>query len=282
MSTLEADVRSLRSDQKQLKEMQESILRTQQQLLYRMKRLEENVVRGSWVNRHQLQHPDRHAKPDKVPVESTQATSSSFCTSTPVLSSVAPTPFTAYSPSISFSCTATSSFVALHSTPTAVSSHIFACEDPFIPHLPSPSTSSAAPLHSVGVLSAPSVTPSRPLQGHNQSSLPSSTTVQRQKLVHPEEVITKYPKLLVTNKAPTLAMKLAREAFFGEELMARCTVMGCREYPALPSNELCHLKETLYQKFPAFWNNAPEFEAVWASCVDAIGQACKRLRHKQA
>ena len=50
--------------------------------------------------------------------------------------------------------------------------------------------------------------------------------------------------------------------------------MGCREYAALPADGLSALKATLLQQFPVFWASPVEFEAVWALCVDAIGQAC--------
>ena len=97
-----------------------------------------------------------------------------------------------------------------------------------------------------GVLLAPNIVPptlqvmggkgsGRPLTCpklvHKQADkcLPS-TAVVKQKLLSPAVVIAKYAELLVANKAPTLAMKLAREAYFGEEVMAQCTVMGCRDY----------------------------------------------------
>ena len=252
-------MKALRSDYKQLKETQDTILRTQQQLVHQLNRLE-NMLRGSQLSRHRLQYPDRQQRyssdeQDVTPVRSAPSTS---LFRTPTQSS--------YSPSFS----------------TPVSS----AEPHSVPHLSS------------GVLPAPSMVPptthqviggqgsGRPLTCpklvHKQADkcLPS-TAVVKQKLLSPAVVIAKYPKLLVANKAPTLAMKLARDAYFGEEVMARCTVMGCREYPGLPCDELSSLKETIFGQFPAFWTNPVEFESVWVACVDAIGQACKRFRHKQ-
>ena len=78
----------------------------------------------------------------------------------------------------------------------------------------------------------------------------------------------------------TLAQKLAKEAFFGEKVMAQCTVLGCRDQPGLPTDELKQLKATIYGLFPQYWASPSEFEVIWANCVDAIGQACKRLRKK--
>ena len=54
--------------------------------------------------------------------------------------------------------------------------------------------------------------------------------------------------------------------------------MGCCEYAALPTDKLDALKATLLQQFPVFWVSPVEFEVLWASCVDAIGQTCKWLR----
>ena len=80
------------------------------------------------------------------------------------------------------------------------------------------------------------------------------------------------------SKVGTLSVKLARQAFFGDDVLKRCTVHGVREFPGLPCTELRQLKETIFQLFPQFWKNPAEFESVWCTCVESIGQACKRLR----
>lgn len=79
-------------------------------------------------------------------------------------------------------------------------------------------------------------------------------------------------------KASTLAMRVAREAVFGDKIMKQCTVMGGRGLPGLPRKELYSLKNALFDLFPSFWNCPEEFESLWSGCIDAIGQACKRLR----
>ena len=76
----------------------------------------------------------------------------------------------------------------------------------------------------------------------------------------------------------TLALKLARESFFGKDVMVRCTVVGDRELPALPQHELDLLKGQILTLFPAYWNSPYEFEPVWSKCTASIGQGCKRLR----
>ena len=72
-------------------------------------------------------------------------------------------------------------------------------------------------------------------------------------------------------------MKLARLSFFVDEVLAQCAVMGCREWFGLPMVELQSLKQFLFDQLPNFWGNPIEFEPVWSSCIDAIGQACKRM-----
>ena len=57
------------------------------------------------------------------------------------------------------------------------------------------------------------------------SYLPSSV-INKQKLKSASEVIVRYPKLLSPSSIGTLAAKLAREAYFGEDVLAKCTVSG--------------------------------------------------------
>ena len=73
------------------------------------------------------------------------------------------------------------------------------------------------------------------------------------------------------SKAGKLAVKLAREAYFGEDVLSRCTVNGFREHPALPIAELN--EQTMLMQFPKYWNSVQEFESLWLICSDAIGQA---------
>ena len=113
---------------------------------------------------------------------------------------------------------------------------------------------------------------------NNENSLPSDV-IQKNKLEQAESIIKLHPKLKVESKVGNLAVKLARGAFFGSDVMARCTVQGARDFPGLPSTELGELKKLLFSLFPLYWQNPAEFEPLWATCLDSIGQACKRLRH---
>ena len=91
-------------------------------------------------------------------------------------------------------------------------------------------------------------------------------------------ILIYYFKLHVESKAPTLAVKLARECYFGESVMKLCTPMGFRDEPGLPLNELWELKKTVFNIFPKFWACPVEFEPLWTSCIDALGHACRRLK----
>ena len=110
--------------------------------------------------------------------------------------------------------------------------------------------------------------------------LPSSA-INKQKLVTVNDVIMKHPKLRCSSKVGTLAVKLAKDAFFGEDVMAQCTVAGERDLPGLPSKELQQLKNALFMQFPDYWRAPQEFEPLWKEATAAIGQACKRVRRSK-
>ena len=123
--------------------------------------------------------------------------------------------------------------------------------------------------------SAPNCNVIRPKKNAN---ILAGNTINKNKLIPLVQASAKYHKLIVVSKAPTLATKLARDTFFGEDILRQCTVMGCREHPGLPIEELNELKQAVFSKFPQFWPNPVEFEDIWTQCADAIGQLCKRLR----
>ena len=108
------------------------------------------------------------------------------------------------------------------------------------------------------------------------SHLPSSV-INKKKLKSASEVILRYPKLQSPSNVGTLAAKLAREAYFGEDVLAKCTVAGDRGLPGLPITELQELKQTLFFQFPDYWKSPHEFEPLWSTSTTSIGQLCKRL-----
>ena len=110
------------------------------------------------------------------------------------------------------------------------------------------------------------------------STMPSAE-IDKALLSSIESVAHTHHHLCVPSKATMLAVKLARKAVFGDSVMKRCTPYGARDFPGLPTTELAELKEAIRNLFPMYWNKPQEFEVLWTKCVDAIGQACKRLRH---
>lgn len=111
-------------------------------------------------------------------------------------------------------------------------------------------------------------------------SLPSSE-IDKMSLHATKTTLHKFSKLHCESKIGTLAVKLARISIFGDRVLMKCTVMGERELPGLPATELMDLKRILFRLFPKLWGNRYEFEPLWKICVDALGQACKRLRLKK-
>ena len=92
-------------------------------------------------------------------------------------------------------------------------------------------------------------------------------------------VVSRYIKLAgKESTAGKFTCKLARESFFGTEVMKRCTCNGHGDKPGLPKAELLELKETVRHQFPKY-TGTHEFEIVWANCQTAISQSCKRLRN---
>lgn len=69
-----------------------------------------------------------------------------------------------------------------------------------------------------------------PIKPRKNAKILPSSSICKDKLADPAAVVSKYSKLCCESKAPTLATKLAREAFFGDHVLAACTVMGCRDY----------------------------------------------------
>ena len=57
--------------------------------------------------------------------------------------------------------------------------------------------------------------------------------------------------------------------------MVLCTVRGTGTYHALPEEELSKLRGFLYQLcHPRITGTRTEFENLWKSCTEAIGQSC--------
>jgi hypothetical protein len=81
-------------------------------------------------------------------------------------------------------------------------------------------------------------------------------------------------------KIPTMASVLAREVYFGEEVMAQCTAQGYGNKPGLPAAEMQELKGEMRKLYPNYLSNSLVFEEKWTKCQESISQACKRARAK--
>ena len=99
-------------------------------------------------------------------------------------------------------------------------------------------------------------------------------------LISLEEASWKYKNMLVENKFSTIAVKLAREVYFGDATLKKCTPRGHGNFPALPHQKLNALKSALFDWYPKYWGKPKEFEERWAMAQEAIGQTSKRLRQK--
>jgi hypothetical protein len=105
-----------------------------------------------------------------------------------------------------------------------------------------------------------------------------STAIPKDELKPVSEVLSTYSHLRAEAKLGKLAVRLSKEAIFGESVMRQCTPRGYNQMPALPQQELFFLKTTLFGQFARYWSVPEEFERKWSVAQEAVGQACKRLR----
>ena len=83
-------------------------------------------------------------------------------------------------------------------------------------------------------------------------SLPS-TAIDKTQLVPAEEVLARNGQFIgKEGKVTTVAVVLARESFFGDDVLKICTPKGHVDKPALPHQELMELKEVLRGAYPQF------------------------------
>jgi len=119
-----------------------------------------------------------------------------------------------------------------------------------LPHLPSTPTSALPQIRSnpASTCNLPELKPAADVIGNNQKLLQS------------------------TSKAGQLAVKLARESYFGEEIMKVSTVSSLRR------EKLKEIKARLYEVYR--FSNQVEFEPLWQKCLISISIACQGLRMK--
>lgn len=172
--------------------------------------------------------------------------------------------------------------VPYYGQPSYQSGHTYPFQQQYVatpPHNKQvPPVCSSTPHPSSGQPSQPSPRCQSIKKHKSSTKILSSSAIEKQKLSDPDAIIAKYDAYRTPSRVPTLAQKLAKSAYFGESVLKRCTVMGFRDYPALPPTELSDLKQKIFSLFPQFWANPVEFEPTWGACTESIGQLCKRLR----
>ena len=65
-----------------------------------------------------------------------------------------------------------------------------------------------------------------------------SASIDKSTLQPLEAMVERYKKLKTVGNAGALAVKLAKESIFGEEVLTKCTVYGARDKSGLPTAEL--------------------------------------------
>ena len=116
-----------------------------------------------------------------------------------------------------------------------------------------------------------------PPVGQYTNYLPASE-IQSHQLRNSDEVITQHRKLINDDGAGTLCQILAKEAFFGKDIMKLCTVTGRGGTHALPFQLMNEPKAKTFKLLPQYRTAPEQFEPVWKKCVVAIEQAFGRLR----
>ena len=144
---------------------------------------------------------------------------------------------------------------------------------------PTPPPPKRSPLAPVQPVLPSHHAPPLPIPNKQNNTLPSSAIEDWPGKKSIRAVIEQNHKLTSTSKVSTLAVRISRDAVFGEKVMKQCTALGGRDLPGLPREELYEIKKSVFDLFPMFWKNKEDFESVWAGCIDAIGQACKRFRN---
>ena len=94
-------------------------------------------------------------------------------------------------------------------------------------------------------------------------------------------LISDTKRLLKEGKIGTVAQALARNAFFGKEVMAQYMPSGTAQLKGLPRDEFNQLKVTMFKLLPHHHSCLLQFELDCAKYVIAVEQACKRERNKK-
>ena len=102
----------------------------------------------------------------------------------------------------------------------------------------------------------------------------TSSEIDKAQLKRVPDVLQKYKELRTECKITLMAVKLAREAFFGDGILKRCTPRGWNELPALPQAELNQRKPLFFINFHGS-GPAPKSSSI-------SGQLTKSQLHRRA
>ena len=89
-----------------------------------------------------------------------------------------------------------------------------------------------------------------------------SSSIDKTTLHDVDQVVNENIKLKNKDKAATLCQILARQCFFGKEVMGRCTPGGKQGF-GLPREELYAPKQTMFDMFPKYKDCPEQFEPIW-------------------
>ena len=87
-----------------------------------------------------------------------------------------------------------------------------------------------------------------------------------------KDIIEQYGTYVQRREDGLLALMLARDAVFGQNVMSQCTPVGMRKKHALPQWELYKIKTAIFQHHPECWILLTSFEKIWKRCLVSIQQ----------
>ena len=88
----------------------------------------------------------------------------------------------------------------------------------------------------------------------------------------------KYDKYMTADFCGRVAIKLARNTYFGETVLAASTVTGHSNTRPLDPLKLKEMKAALRTRFQE--TSPTEFEMIWTRCVESVARACNYARKK--
>ena len=90
------------------------------------------------------------------------------------------------------------------------------------------------------------------------------------------ERILKQPVYQDINNAGRLAIALARQVFFGDEVMRSSSLSGhLGKYDVLDEDKMAQIQDIIFRMY-----RPNDGKALWSKCREAIGKKCQSMRSK--